>query len=67
MLSGSSKTQRFLLFWLHHIFTMAKDCGDNGPSGWLSPPCGGTGGGGVCWLPLEIFRLAMRSSNCVSA
>lgn len=47
--------------------TMAKDCGDNGPSGWLMGACGGAGGGGACWFPLEIFRLAMSSSNSVEA
>lgn len=45
--------------------TMANDCGDNGPSGWLVGTCGGAGGGGFCWL--EILRLAIRSSNSVVA
>lgn len=49
------------------ILTMANDCGDNGLSNWLVGACGGAAAGGVCWLPLEIFRLAMRSSNSVAA
>ena len=44
------------------ILTMAKDCGDNGPSDWLVGACAGAAGGGV---PLEILRLAIRSSNSV--
>lgn len=43
--------------------TMAKDWGDNGPSNWLVG--GGAGGSGVCWLSLEIFRLAISSSNSI--
>lgn len=45
--------------------TMAKDWGDNGPSNWLVG--GGAGGSGVCWLSLEIFRLAISSSNSILA